>query len=169
MAPPKMILLVFCLLSAAIAYGDSTDSEGNCVYTVYIRTGSIWKAGTDSNISLALLNPLGGEVFIDNLEAWGGLMGPSYDYFERGNLDIFSGRGPCLESPPCRMVLASDGTGPHHGWYCNYVEVTYSGPHMSCNQKLFTVEQWLATDTAPYDLTAVNDQCSYDQPAISQF
>ncbi|KAK9949641.1 hypothetical protein M0R45_005158 [Rubus argutus] len=26
----------------------------------------------------------------------GGLMGPDYNYFERGNLDIFSGRGPCL-------------------------------------------------------------------------
>jgi len=142
--------------------------QGNCVYTVYIRTGSIWKAGTDSNISLALVDPHGGEVFIDNLEAWGGLMGPEYDYFERGNLDIFSGRGPCLDSTPCKMVLASDGTGPHHGWYCNYVEVTATGPHTSCNQNLFTVEQWLATDTPPYDLTAVSDQCSYDQPAISQ-
>jgi hypothetical protein len=40
---------------------------------------------------------------------------------------------------------------------------------MSCNQNIFTVEQWLATDTAPYDLIAVNDQCSYAQPAISQF
>jgi hypothetical protein len=87
----KMILLVFCLLSAAIAYGDSTKSEGNCVYTVYIRMGNIWKVGTNSNISLALLNLLGGEVFIDNLEVWGRVMGPSYDYFKRGNLEIFSG------------------------------------------------------------------------------
>lgn len=86
-------------------------------------------------------------------------MGPDYNYFERGNLDIFSGRGPCLNGPICRMNLTSDGTGPHHGWYCNYVEVTSTGVHRLCNQQLFTVEQWLATDAAPYELTAIIDNC----------
>ncbi|CAA6664409.1 unnamed protein product [Spirodela intermedia] len=95
----------------------------------------------------------------NNLEEWGGLMGPGYNYFERGNLDIFSGRGPCLAAPPCWMELYSDGSGPHHGWYCNYVEVTTTGPHVACAQQLFTVEQWLATDAAPYELTASRDYC----------
>jgi hypothetical protein len=58
------------------------------------------------------------------------------------------------------MRLASDGTGAHHGWYCNYVEVTVTGPHQGCAQQLFTVEQWLATDAAPYKLEAVRDLCS---------
>jgi len=42
------------------------------------------------------------------------------------------------------MRLASDGTGAHHGWYCNYVEVTVTGP---------------ATEAAPYELEAVRDLC----------
>lgn len=87
-------------------------------------------------------------------------MGPDYYYFQRGNLDIFSGRGPCLKGPICRMILTSDGTGPHHGWYCSYVEVKSTGVHKPCNQQSFTVEQWLATDAAPFELTAIRDNCN---------
>ena len=86
-------------------------------------------------------------------------MGTGYNYFERGNLDLFSGRGPCLNAPICAMNLTSDGSGPHHGWYCNYVEITTTGAHKDCSQKLFTVEQWLATDTSPYELTAIRNDC----------
>ncbi len=134
-------------------------SDPDCVYTVYIRTGSIIKAGTDSNITLTLYDAEGYGLRIRNLEAWGGLMGPGYDYFERGNLDIFSGKGPCLTGPPCLMNLTSDGTGNGHGWYCNYVEITTTGAHIPCAQQLFTVEQWLATDTSPYELTAIRNAC----------
>jgi hypothetical protein len=88
-------------------------------------------------------------------------MGSDYNYFERGNLDIFSGRGPCLDGPICNMNLTSDGSGAHHGWYCNYVEVTSTGVHTSCAQHQFTVEQWLATDTSPYELTAIRNDCQY--------
>ncbi|KAK9713445.1 hypothetical protein RND81_06G027400 [Saponaria officinalis] len=90
-------------------------------------------------------------------------MGQGYDYYERGNLDIFTGRGPCLESPICSMKLMSDGTGEHHGWYCNYVEVTSTGSHRGCGQELFTVEQWLALDRSPHELTAVRDNCKDDR------
>ncbi|XP_051192280.1 PLAT domain-containing protein 1 [Lolium perenne] len=139
-----------------VAAGDSYE----CVYTVYIRTGSIWKAGTDSNITLELTTADNSGIQITGLPSWGGLMGEGHSYFERSNLDIFSGRGPCMASAPCRMKLASDGTGDHHGWYCNYVEVTVTGPHKGCAQQLFTVEQWLATDVSPYKLESVVDQCS---------
>ena len=61
--------------------------------------------------------------------------------------------------------MSSDGTGAHHGWYCNYVEVTVTGPHRGCAQQLFTVEQWLATDAAPYKLEAVVDRCPADGAA----
>lgn len=132
------------------------------MYTAYIRTGSILKGGTDSDISLTLYDVNGWGIRISNIVSWGGLMGPTYNYFERGNLDIFSGKGPCLTGPVCAMNLTSDGSGPHHGWYCNYVEITSTGPHVDCAQKLFTVEQWLATDTSPYELTAVRDNCGSD-------
>ncbi|CAK9135416.1 unnamed protein product [Ilex paraguariensis] len=157
---------LFILISTtAIARSDDPD----CVYTVYIRTGSILKGGTDSIISLTLYDANGNGILIKNLEAWGGLMGSDYNYFERGNLDIFSGRGPCLDGPVCSMNLTSDGSGKHHGWYCNYVEVTTTGVHAGCAQIQFTVEQWLATDTSPYELTAIRDYCSSDdEKKVSQ-
>lgn len=137
-----------------------SDPVDKCVYTVYIRTGTVWKGGTDSIISLSLGDVSGGRaVSIANLETWGGQMEPGHDYFERGNLDIFSGRGLCLDTTPCYLELVSDGTGSGHGWYCNYVEVTVTGPHLGCGQQLFTVEEWLATDRSPYNLTAVRDNC----------
>lgn len=134
-------------------------SDLDCVYTVYVKTGSIIKGGTDSIITLTLYDTNGVGVRIRNLEAWGGLMGKDYNYFERGNLDIFSGRGPCLTAPVCAMNLTSDGSGSHHGWYCKYVKVTTTGVRESCAQQLFTVEQWLATDTSPYELTAIRNNC----------
>jgi hypothetical protein len=132
------------------------------VYTVYVRTGSIIKGGTDSIIGLKLYDAYGYGIYIKDLEACGGLMGPGYNYYERGNLDIFSGKGPCLDGPVCAVNLTSDGSGSHHGWYCNYVEVTSTGVHTSCAQHQFTVEQWLATDSSPYELTAIRNDCQYN-------
>ncbi|KAI3512949.1 hypothetical protein L1887_20272 [Cichorium endivia] len=59
------------------------------------------------------------------------------------------------------MNLTSDVSGSHHGWYCNSVEVTTTGAHTPCAQQEFTVEQWLATDTSPYELTAIRNYCDY--------
>jgi len=146
---------LFIIFSVAIVI----QSDPDCVYTAYVRTGSIIKGGTDSNITLTLYDANGYGIRIRNLEAWGGLMGPGYNYFERGNLDIFSGRGPCLTAPVCGMNLTSDGSGAHHGWYCNYVEVTTTGVHTACAQQLFTVEEWLATDRSPHTLTSIVDLC----------
>lgn len=131
-----------------------------CVYTIYIRTGSILKAGTDSKLTVDMWGQNGDGVRITDIESWGGLMGQNYDYFERGNLDVFSGRGPCLEKPICAMRLVSDGSGPHPGWYCNYVEVTTTGPHIQCAQQRFDVEQWLATNAYPYELITTRNFCN---------
>ncbi|GLJ29844.1 hypothetical protein SUGI_0589770 [Cryptomeria japonica] len=155
---------LFLAVAAIAAHG----SDNTCVYSVYIRTGSIFKAGTDSNISLAVGDTKGGEVVISDLVSWGGLMGQNYDYFEMGNLDIFSGRGPCLKGPICSLDLLSDGTGPHHGWYCNYVEVTSTGPHISCDQQNFPVNQWLATDAPPYQLSFSANRCNYSSAAAAE-
>ncbi|XP_058781535.1 PLAT domain-containing protein 3-like [Vicia villosa] len=159
MANPTHLFTLLFLFS--FFFAGIVISEEDCVYTVYLRTGSILKAGTDSNIILTLYNAKGYGIKINNLEAWGGLMGPGYNYFERGNLDIFSGTAPCLDGPVCKMNLTSDGSGDHHGWYVNYVEVTTTGIHSPCSQKLFTVEQWLATDTSPYELSFVKNNCPY--------
>ncbi|CDP01437.1 unnamed protein product [Coffea canephora] len=152
--------LQFLILTSIFTISQCDDPD--CVYSAYIRTGSIIKGGTDSIISLTLFDAAGYGILIKNIETWGGLMGEGYDYFERGNLDIFSGRGPCLGGPVCAMNLTSDGSGPHHGWYCNYVEVTTTGVHQACAQQQFTVEQWLATDRSPHTLTAIRDYCDYD-------
>ncbi|KAL8143238.1 hypothetical protein V2J09_016270 [Rumex salicifolius] len=150
------LVVVFVSLAASAARSD------DCVYTIYVRTGSIIKGGTDSKIGVELYDEFGGTAEILDLEAWGGLMGSGYDYFERGNLDIFSGRGRCLGGSVCAIRLSSDGSGPHAGWYCNYVELTSTGPHTQCSQQQFTVEQWLAVDAPPYELAAVRNYCSYD-------
>ncbi|BFG35404.1 hypothetical protein CerSpe_216780 [Prunus speciosa] len=136
--------------------------DPDCVYTVCVRTGSILNGGTDSNANVQLYDAYGYGIEIRNLETWGGLMGSGYNYFKRGNLDIFSGRGPCLQGPICALSLTSDGSSSHHGWYVNYVEVTSTGAHIPCSQQLFTIEQWLATDTYPYELTAVRNYCNSD-------
>ncbi|KAH1082712.1 hypothetical protein J1N35_022473 [Gossypium stocksii] len=162
MAIPAQLILSFFLLFSFSTTALADDED--CVYSVYIRTGSIIKGGTDSIISLKLEDAYGESVEISNLEAWGGLMEPGHDYFERGNLDIFSGRGRCLGAPVCSMNLTSDGSGTGHGWYCNYVEVTMTGVHTACSQQQFTVEQWLALDTSPYTLTAIRNYCPSEIP-----
>ncbi|KAF3579954.1 hypothetical protein DY000_02034078 [Brassica cretica] len=159
MARRDVLFLSVLLILATVSSISSADDEPDCVYTFYLRTGSIWKAGTESIISARIYDKYGDYIGIRNLEAWGGLMGPGYNYFERGNLDIFSGRAPCLPSPVCSLNLTSDGSGDHHGWYVNYVEVTTAGVHATCSQQSFEIEQWLATDTSPYELTAVRNNC----------
>ncbi|XP_010431950.1 PREDICTED: PLAT domain-containing protein 1-like [Camelina sativa] len=153
------VLLPFLLFLATVSAVAFAEDDPDCVYTFYLRTGSIWKAGTDSIISARIYDKFGDYIGIKNLQAWAGLMGPDYNYFERGNLDIFSGRAPCLPSPICALNLTSDGSGDHHGWYVNYAEVTTAGVHAQCSTQTFEIEQWLATDTSPYELTAVRNNC----------
>ncbi|GAV89034.1 PLAT domain-containing protein, partial [Cephalotus follicularis] len=147
------VLLIALFLSKAAG-----DSNNKCVYNLYVKTGSIMKAGTNSKISVTLGDPQGRSIWVPNLESWG-LMGPSYDFYERGNVDIFSGRGPCIGAPLCRLNVTSDGSGSHHGWYCDYIEVTSSRPHRACNQAAFYVDRWLASDAPPYQLSAILDGC----------
>ncbi|KAI4382044.1 hypothetical protein MLD38_008054 [Melastoma candidum] len=147
------------LLALLLLLTPAGSRSEDCVYTVYVRTGSIWKGGTDASIGLTVYDGYDEMAEMRNLVAWGGLMEPGHSYFERGNLDIFSGRGPCLAAPVCAINITSDGSGENHGWYCNYVEVTSTGPHVSCAQKLFKVEQWLAVDAPPYTLSAYRNDC----------
>ncbi|CAN4080734.1 unnamed protein product [Withania somnifera] len=150
----SLFALVFTFFLSAVAAGSSEE----CVYTLYVRTGSIIKGGTDSKISVTLGDTSRKSVLIPDLEKWG-LMGPNYDYYERGNVDIFTGRGQCLSPPICRLNVTSDGSGDHHGWFLDFVETTFTGPHKQCSQTIFYVEQWLASDAAPYELSVSLDGC----------
>ncbi|KAG6551691.1 hypothetical protein Mapa_006780 [Marchantia paleacea] len=133
-----------------------------CVYTLFVKTGFLPKAGTNSYISTEFFDANGNSYKISNITEWGGsLMSANHDCFERNSLDVFTGLGECLDTPICGLQLSSDGSGEHHGWYCDYVEVTSvcSKPSMLCNTHRFTVQQWLATDVYPYQLVAHRDDC----------
>ncbi|CAN1856476.1 PLAT domain-containing protein 2 [Linum perenne] len=155
----RSLIFTFLIFSALLVSPIQCDEdESDCVYTFYVKTGSGFKAGTDSKISISIGDASGRSAWIPNLESWG-LMGPAHDYFERGHMDMFSGRAPCIGAPICRLNLTSDGSGSHHGWYCDDVEVTFTGAHKQCRKTIFYVDQWLATDAAPYRLTALLDGC----------
>ncbi|KAK8658879.1 hypothetical protein V6N13_029098 [Hibiscus sabdariffa] len=155
MKGPQLAIVFTALLLSAVA----AKFNNNCVYTLYVKTGWMIKAGTDSKISAVLGDSYGRSIWIQDLRSWG-LMPPDHDYFERGNLDAFSVRGGCI-GPPCRLNLTSDGIGRHHGWYCDYVEVTSTGPQAQtgCTQTVFFIGQWLAVDVPPFQLAAYRDGC----------
>lgn len=133
----------------------------DCVYTFFIRTGTRISGGTNAVISATLFDEDGDSVEITDLETWGGLMGSDHDYFERGNLDIFSGLGTCTSSGTiCGLNLTSDGSGTHPGWYVNYAEATITGAHLGCTNQAFEIEQWIADDASPYQLYAFRNYCS---------
>ncbi|KAJ6326981.1 hypothetical protein OIU78_013969 [Salix suchowensis] len=121
-------VLFIALFFSADANGFSGGGGGDCVYALYVKTGSIMKAGTDSKISLVL-----------------------------GDAQVVEVRASA--HPICSLNLTSDGQGSHHGWYCDYVEVTSTGPHKECGQTIFYVDQWLAADAPPFKLTALLDGC----------
>ncbi|BBN20693.1 hypothetical protein MPTK1_5g19862 [Marchantia polymorpha subsp. ruderalis] len=152
---------VFAILSLLASSVVATDY---CVYTLYVKTGFLPKAGTDSRISTRFFDVTGTSSQISNISEWGGsLMGPNHNYFERNSLDVFTGLGECLKTSVCGLEISSDGSGDHHGWYNDYVEVsvTSSKPGLSCNTHRFTVQKWLATDVYPYQLSMVIDDCDY--------
>ena len=94
---------------------------------------------------------------IKNLETWGA-MAPGHDYFERGNLDVFTCTAQCFSSPLCFLRLTSDGSKAKAGWFCEYVHVTVSGQNVAYTQN-FSVQQWLALDEPPYSLVVLRDNC----------
>ncbi|KAI9077472.1 hypothetical protein K1719_029671 [Acacia pycnantha] len=144
--------LVF-LLSLTMA----TPMQDQCLYLVKVQTGDRYGAGADSKITLKLFNSSSDESYtVKNLEDWG-IMAPGHDYFEQGNLDIFSRSAPCISV--CGIEVTSDNSGSMPGWYLDYVDVTVSG---SISKKIpFPVNQWLALSESPYKLSATVDLCSW--------
>ncbi|KAI3872651.1 hypothetical protein MKX03_010920 [Papaver bracteatum] len=168
----SLVLFVYLLFTFAVLTQQSSiqqnvrtlQSSDDCVYTVYTKTGTQLGAGTDSGVSLALYDSYGDYVVIQNLKKWGGIMGQKHNYFENGDLDIFSNFGGCLKGPVCKMTLTSDGKGLGSDWYVEYVQVTTTGPQIHCAQKVFTIEQWL---TSPHKLTVTKNLCNNKTSSVS--
>ncbi|XP_028790933.1 PLAT domain-containing protein 3-like [Neltuma alba] len=144
--------LLFLLLSCVYA---CVYMQQQCQYIVRVKTGDRNDAGTDSIIGLKLTSSSVNSFTVNNLQSWG-IMAPGHDYFERGNLDVFSGRGTCLSV--CAVTVTSNGEGNKPGWYLDFVEITVSG---GLSRKVaFPVNQWLALDEWPRHLYATVNLCS---------
>nr|DAD47727.1 TPA_asm: hypothetical protein HUJ06_017664 [Nelumbo nucifera] len=161
--------LTFLVLFLSAAPGDSSseeeEEEEECVYTLYVQTGPMIMAGTDAKISVALGNAEGKLVQVPDLEKWG-IMERDHYYYQEGSLDVFSGRGPCIDSPLCWLNLTSDGGSQFNSWYCDFVDVTLTGPHKRCSRAFFFVLQWLSTDHPPFRLNAYLDGCNLQQQKV---
>ncbi|XP_054775951.1 PLAT domain-containing protein 3-like [Prosopis cineraria] len=149
MAPKVALSCLVFLLSLASFVAIALSVQ--CQYVVRVKTGDRDDAGTDSTISLKLTDSSGNGFTVNNLEDWG-IMEPGHDYFERGNLDIFSGSAPCVSV--CAITVTSNGEGNKPGWYLDYVEVTANG-----HKTTFPVSQWLALDESPHHLYATVNSC----------
>ncbi|XP_028761123.1 PLAT domain-containing protein 3-like [Neltuma alba] len=144
--------LVF--LASLIGFAAMATSQ-QCQYIVRVKTGDRKDAGTDSVIGLKLTSSSGDSFTVNNLQSWG-IMAPGHDYFERGNLDVFSGTGTCLSV--CDITVTSNGEGNKPGWYLDFVDITVSG---GLSRKVaFPVNQWLALDEWPRHLYATVNLCA---------
>lgn len=124
--------------------------DDECIYVVYVQTGNTEAATTHARVSLELRDKYVNRLNITNLQSWG-LMGKHhyYDYFRRGNLDVFSVKGKCFNGPFCSMTLSHDNTGVSPSWHVDYVEVTSVAPNRHCRKIKFPVNAWLSVDQPP--------------------
>ncbi|XP_028759079.1 PLAT domain-containing protein 3-like [Neltuma alba] len=114
-------------------------SQDRCLYTIKVKTSWDDGSGTNSVVKLQIFDSTGKNFVIGNLEQWG-IMEPHHEYFERDNLDFFSGGNICLN--PCSIFLSIDGQGNRPEWHVEYVEITVTGPTL--NTRIgFPVNNWL--------------------------
>ncbi|KAF8656746.1 hypothetical protein HU200_060500 [Digitaria exilis] len=146
MRPSLLIAAVALCLPLPCHKPFSAASSSQCTFEILVKTGGRERrdrAGGDHH------QP--GVVGED---------GRRHDYFERGNLDRFSGTGRCLSGEPCKLLIKSDGTGNKPGWYVEYVTVTQlRHGSVSSRQHKWAVDQWLALDEAPNQLFATRNGC----------
>lgn len=130
--------------------------QGNspeCIYNLYVQTGSSPSAGTQSNISIFLGDDWNEEFPITKLKDWG-LASSTFNYFRQGEVDLFAGKGPCLQGPVCRLIIVLSG---FDNWFCDYIEVTVVGFERMCSKKYFTVKKWL--DVNKGSAVILQDEC----------
>ncbi|KAL3691580.1 hypothetical protein R1sor_005231 [Riccia sorocarpa] len=156
--------MVTLLIALVLLSSTSVLAKDDCVYTVFVKTGSVKGAGTDSTIGATFYTAEGGAFEIANFTSWGNPLEPNKDYFESSNLDVFSGYGDCLSGPICKIKLTSDEAGDFSAWFCESVEITAANSGKKCSTHHFTVNQWLSTYYLPdYNLTSSKEgKCSSD-------
>jgi len=124
-----------------------------------VGTGGRDSAGTDATVSLTLCTGSSCFLHVPNLAQYG-TQGPSHDYFEKGNRDLF--QIPTNEgcNYACRMIIDHDNSGNKPGWYLDFV---YTGAYENNGVKRFesdfTVSRWLATSEWPYNTEAEVNHC----------
>lgn len=129
----------------------------SCLYEIFVKTGDVKDAGTNSSVTLTLFNRILESFTTHNLTEWG-ILPADHIYFQRGNLDVFLYRHDCLSSPICGIVLQSDGSGDNPDWYVEYANVTTLTPSVDYYAN-FNISQWLALDKDPYNLSALREHC----------
>ncbi|KAH6828430.1 hypothetical protein C2S53_013921 [Perilla frutescens var. hirtella] len=143
----NLLIIIFSF----VVYTNANYPE--CIYNIYVKTGSFPLAGTHSNISLFLSDDTKTELPITNLREWG-LMGPAFSYFRPGNIDLFAVKGPCLHGYVCSLIIVLNN---FDNWYCDFIEVTSVGFETPCACKHFTVKKWL--DDNKGSAVILQDEC----------
>lgn len=120
--------------------------QGLCQYTLKVKTGYDPDAGTYSQISVFLNDRNGEAISIPNLEKWGPLR-PLHSYFQTGNTDILTGRGPCTRFSICKISLSSDGCGPSPDWLCDEIQVTTNRSGTGVIDTVtFDIDRWVFSE-----------------------
>ncbi|EFJ26041.1 hypothetical protein SELMODRAFT_98610, partial [Selaginella moellendorffii] len=93
-----------------------------CDYTITIKTGCVYLAGTDANVEIILFSLSGVVIRYNNLD------NKNHDDFEYCNMDVFHLIGSCLSEYDkiCKIIISHDNSGAYAGWYIDWVDVSSS-------------------------------------------
>lgn len=129
-----------------------------CDYLVVTQTGNEDGAGTDSDISLRLLDRYGNEVYFRHL-------GNGHRTFEKGHEDVFRLRDrPCVFEI-CRMVLSTDDYGFFSEWFVVSLKFSVAiredngllGPIVQ--ERRWEINEWLPKEDDKEELYTIRDDC----------
>ena len=94
-----------------------TISSKHIDYELFVKTGDVKGAGTDSNVYIALIDEEGHksrDIFLDC--KW-------RDDFEKGNTDVFKISNVPGLGQICRLELWRDSTGLNDDWFVEWIKV----------------------------------------------
>ena len=140
------------LTSQVLVPGDAAAAESLCGYKIVAHTSDVRGAGTDANVTLALV----GEDEDGNRVAMGPFpLETSADDFKRGAVDTFRAEGPFMKKIVSATV-AHDGAGFFGGsdWHLKMLEVTKDASGSGAAPKVTFWCDALVTKDTPMTLTA---------------
>ena len=140
------------LTSQVLVPGDAAAAQSLCGYKIVTHTSDVRGAGTDANVTLALV----GEDEDGNRVAMGPFpLETSADDFKRGAVDTFRAEGPFMKKIVSATV-AHDGAGFFGGsdWHLKMLEVTKDASGSGAAPKVTFWCDALVTKDKPMTLTA---------------